>query len=104
MTDYAVVGLDRILAFLKPYDRERVKLAYQLFVKSAEELPAFRFWALYHAARSKCAEGRVFKDATCVEEGRALLTAIPERAKAAGIRLPSDLARRIESEKAGCGG
>jgi len=90
------------LAFLKPYDRDGVRAAYQLYLKAAEENPEFRFWAFFHAARCRCSEGKVFGDAKAIEEGRALLDDLEATARKEGVRLPADLRIRIASERNGC--
>jgi len=91
-------------AFLtdRPFDRESVVRAYNLYLKAAGELPAYRYWALYSAARTKCAEGRVFKDPAALQTGRQLLDGIEAEAKKRSVRLPGDLQNRISSERSGC--
>lgn len=89
-------------SFLEPYDRDGVRSAYVMYLRAAEELPAYRYWALFHAGRTKCSEGRVFGDAAAVEAGRALLKRLTTDSKAARLKLPADLKRRIESELSGC--
>ncbi|MHC4849664.1 MAG: hypothetical protein ACYTEG_14580, partial [Planctomycetota bacterium] len=89
-------------AFLKPYSRSGVRTAYNLYLKAADELPAYRYWAYFYAARCKCSEGKVFKDNDSIKAGREILEKLEERARGEGVRLPSDLRHRIASELGGC--
>ncbi|MHC4938823.1 MAG: hypothetical protein ACYTHK_07640 [Planctomycetota bacterium] len=89
-------------AFLKPYSRSGVRTAYNLYLQAAEELPEYRYWAYFYAARCKCSEGKVFKDDGAIKQGREILEGLEERARAEGVRLPSDLRHRIKSELGGC--
>jgi len=89
-------------AFLEPYDRDKVRAAYDLYMQAADELPDYRYWALFHAARCRCSEGRVFKDDDAITQGRTMLQDLVAKAKAEGVRLPEDLMRRIASELSGC--
>ena len=89
-------------ALLKPYDRAGVNEAYALYLKAAEELPRYRYWAYFYAARCRCSEGKVFQDKAAIEEGRRILEGLEERARGEGVRLSSDLRHRVASELAGC--
>jgi hypothetical protein len=84
------------------YDRAGVRRSYDLYMKAAAEIPEFRYWALYHAARSKCAEGRIFHDQEAIALGKQVLDDLEAEAKKRRIGLPADLRLRIQSERSGC--
>ena len=86
----------------REYDRKGVQRAYALYVKAARERPSYRYWALLGAARAKCAEGRIFKDAQAIADGREILDRIEADAKKKSVRLPHALANWILTERSGC--
>ncbi|MHC4408494.1 MAG: hypothetical protein ACYS0F_05770 [Planctomycetota bacterium] len=89
-------------AFLKPYSRSGVRTAYNLYLEAAEESPSNRYWCYFYAASCKCSEGKVFKDEESFKQGREILAGLDARARAEGVRLPTDLRHRIASELGGC--
>jgi len=87
----------------RPFDRSQLQRAAQLYAQAAEEIPGFRYWGLFYAARAKCIEGRVFKDTETGRAGFKLLQQVEAEIKRKKVAIPGELKNLITSELAACG-